>query len=375
MDRAKSAKLLLSALLCCLMLSGCWDRQEIEDQTSVAALAVDKHEQGIQVTIQVPIAIKIIGSGGGGGGEGGQDAVQLYTASGQDLTDAFKNMQKQLNRELSLDHMRLVVISEAFARDGIEDITDALGRLHNVRRRLWPMVVEGEAAKALEADPKLEQIPAVYMIDMIDNEVKRDRMPGYTMGRFLSKLSDEAEQPLLNLFKVTDKTINWTGIALFRDEHMVGKLNEEDSWALLQIREGEKGFRVSSPCPNGGVEEVTFEPRDAKRTVTFVEQPFGFKVHVELEGIIVEETCEGDLSNTGTRKAIERELKQIYEERARRTIRELQRKKTDVTKLGTHIRAFYPAVWGQIDWQDRFPTTDIKVTYDIRILGTGAKFK
>jgi len=242
----------LLVVCCILILSGCWDRREIEERTSVVALAVDKHEQGIQVTIQVPIPIKIVGSGGGGGGDGGQGAVQLFTSSGQDLTDAFKNVQKQLNNELDLGQMQLVVISEALARDGLEDITDALQRMHQVRRRLWPVVVEGKAEKALVVGPQLEQIPAFYLIDMLQNDVKQKRLFDFNLGTFLSELMDEAENPVLNLYRVTDKTIDWNGLALFRGDRMVGQLGEAESWTLVQIRDGRPGFRESFPCPDGG---------------------------------------------------------------------------------------------------------------------------
>ncbi len=365
----------LLVVCCILILSGCWDRREIEERTSVVALAVDKHEQGIQVTIQVPIPIKIVGSGGGGGGDGGQGAVQLFTASGQDLTDAFKNVQKQLNNELDLGQMQLVVISEALARDGLEDITDALQRMHQVRRRLWPVVVEGKAEKALVVGPQLEQIPAFYLIDMLQNDVKQKRLFDFNLGAFLSNLMDEAENPVLNLYRVTDKTIDWNGLALFRGDRMVGQLGEAESWTLVQIRDGRPGFRESFPCPDGGEEELTFELRHAKRTVTFSEQPFKFRVHIDTEGVIVEETCGTDLSKEKNRETVERGLKQVFERRADRTIRNIQQSNTDVTKLGTHIRAYYPAVWRHIDWQEKFPTTDVDVTYTVRITGTGAKFR
>jgi len=65
----------------------------------------------------------------------------------------------------------------------------------------------------------------------------------------------------------------------------------------------------------------------------------------------------------------------VFERRADRTIRNIQQSNTDVTKLGTHIRAYHPAVWHHIDWQEKFPTTDVDVTYTVRITGTGAKFR
>lgn len=374
--RKKVVRAVLLAICMCLIFTGCWDRREIEEQASVIAAAVDQHDKGIQVTIQVPIPVKIVGGGGGGGGEGGQDAIQLFTASGQDLMDAFKNIQKQLNQDLSLSHMRLVVISEKMARNGLEDVIDALSRSNNVRRRLWPIIVEGEASKALEANPKMEQIPAQYMIDMIDNEVRRGRQFEVTLGRFLTEVADEAEQPLLNMFKVTEKTLNWTGTAIFDGEKMVGKLNDQKSWMLMQMRrDARAGYRVTGTCPGDTVEEVTFEPRDVKRTVTFNHRPLRFDIRVEVQGSIVENACDIDLSKRQNITAIEQQLAKLYENEARQVIKNVQQLKSDALQLGTEIRAFHPNLWETIDWNNRFPDADINVTYNVTVRGIGARYK
>lgn len=373
----KIISLVLVIACAAVMTTGCWDRREIEEQTTVVALALDRHEDGIQVTIQVPIPTKIVGGGGSGGdGGGGQEAVQLFTASGQDLTDALMHLQKQLNYDLVLGQMRLVVISEALARSGLEDLIDALVRMPEIRRRLWPVIVEGQAKKALEADPKLEQIPAVYLIDMIENEVRRKRQFNFNLGRFVSKLMDEAEQPLLNQFKVSDKSMSWVGAALFRGDHMIGKLDELESAVLMQMRrEGRTGYRVYVPCPGQEVEEVTFEPERIMRDVAFHERPLRFNMHITVEGHIVEKTCKEDLSQESYIHALERALKRKYEGHARRTIRKMQHLQTDALQLGTEIRAFHPRTWKRIDWADQFPRTAIDVTYDVYITGRGARYK
>ncbi|MFO7291060.1 MAG: Ger(x)C family spore germination protein, partial [Bacillota bacterium] len=55
------------------LLTGCWDRREIEQRSFVFAMAIDEHPKGVEVSVQIPIPIMIVGSGGGvGGGQGGQ---------------------------------------------------------------------------------------------------------------------------------------------------------------------------------------------------------------------------------------------------------------------------------------------------------------
>ena len=74
---------ILFCLLSVSLLGGCWDAREIEERTSVIALAFDKHPTGYEISVQVPIPLKIVGSGGGGGGESGQNAVRSLQGTGK----------------------------------------------------------------------------------------------------------------------------------------------------------------------------------------------------------------------------------------------------------------------------------------------------
>lgn len=366
----------LIAVALSLCLGGCWDNREIEEQTLVVGLAIDKYENGIETTIQAPIPVKVIGSGGGdGGGEGGQDAVQLLTARGEDLSESFQVLQNKLNQGLSFGHMRLVVISEELAREGLEDLVDGLGRLHDVRRHMWPIVVEGKAAKALEAELKMEQIPANFLFDMVETGVRDGRMIHFTYGRFLSKLRDKTDQPILNVFNVENESVSWSGTALFRNNRMVKKLDEGDSWILMQLREGKNGSGTSVPCPKQKAEEISFEPRKMKHSITFSPQPLSFQIHILIDGIVTEKTCGFDLSNERHIEVVEDLLRKRYEQRARNLIRMMQEEDLEVFRLGERIRAYHPRLWERVDWQKQFRHVPIDVNYTVNIQGRGAKYK
>lgn len=102
------------------MLTGCWDRRELEERTSVLAVAVDiveGREDLYKMTVQIPIPIKIAGSSGQGGG-GNSDAVKIMSVTGRTVTDAANNLQLRLNQKLFLGHTRVLAISEEVAKEG-----------------------------------------------------------------------------------------------------------------------------------------------------------------------------------------------------------------------------------------------------------------
>ena len=56
--------------LCTLLLSGCWDREEINDIAFVIGIAVDKEKQDYRTSLQIALPGQSGASGSEGGGEG-----------------------------------------------------------------------------------------------------------------------------------------------------------------------------------------------------------------------------------------------------------------------------------------------------------------
>ena len=69
----------------------------------------------------LPVARQIIsGEGGGGGGGQGKPVVTESTVA-YSITDGARNLALRLNRDLFFEHMRIVVISEDAAKEGINN--------------------------------------------------------------------------------------------------------------------------------------------------------------------------------------------------------------------------------------------------------------
>jgi len=260
------------ASLCCLLLfmtllTGCWDRRELEERTSVIALGIDLVEgrQNLyKLTVQIPIPIKIAGSSGQGGG-GNKDAVKIMSVTGKTVTDAVNNLQQRLNQRIFLGHTRVLAISEDVARRGMDDIIDSFRRDPQIRRLMWPVVVQGRAADLLEMKPGLIQIPVVFLMDLIENGTKMGTIPDQTMGEYLIQTSNETLQPMLNYVQAYKDDVKWKGVAVFRDQKMVGSLNDIHTWALLQLRDEKRGGDVIVPLPGKGGGYISFRPHFVRR--------------------------------------------------------------------------------------------------------------
>lgn len=379
----KRAVSLILLIVCLTLVTGCWDNTDLELRTSVVAIGVDrsKTDKGrYAMTIQVPIPNMIMG---GTGGEQGQEAIRVMSATGNTLNEASTNLQKQLNQMLFYGHTRILVLSEEVAREGIEELLDPFRRAPQIRRMMWPMVVKGSARELLLSNTKLEQIPTVYIMDLLDNGAERGLIPNVTIGTLFADFSDTSTEAGMNYVEASKDEFKWNGFAVFRQDRMVGALKDGEVWSLLHLRENQLAGEIDVPCGGTGQGKkrnlVTFRPKTIRVEKDFTpkgETQYEAKYHIRLEGDVIESQCEMDFQQEKNIEHMQKVLSEEMTNQAKKMIEKLQQEyKSDVLKLGSFVRATYPQWWNAEKWIEVFPYGKIQVTYDVHIRRTGMEIR
>ncbi|MEF3313478.1 Ger(x)C family spore germination protein [Paenibacillus sp. GYB004] len=372
-----SLKLLTVLLIAAFLTSGCWDRREIEERTSVVAIAIDKpkeHPDMVLLTVQIPIPIRIAGSSTGGGGADGKHSVEVMSAMGRTVVDAFENLQKRLNQELFYGHTRVIAIGEEVARSGLSQILDPFRRDPQIRRLLWPIVVKGEGRELLAAKPTLEQIPTVFIMTMIENGTRNGRIPEVNLGTFFVDLSSASREPYMNYVEVNGNDIKWSGVAIFRGDRMVGKLSERETWRMMRIRERRDGGNIVFPFEGNPKQLATINTEfvNSKKKVTFNGDQVIVRIYVSIESNLLEKTFEIDLFNPETIKQLEQDATAYLEKYTAELVHKLQHQyQTDAFGIGSYIKAHHNKQWKNMDWSKQYPEADIRVFYDVKLRNSG----
>lgn len=118
----------LALIMLIVVLTGCWDRTEIEDQSYIIALGLDRGEaRRLMVTAQVAIVQSLTtGTLGATRPTAPQLAVQLLTAEADTMTQAIHILNGGMTRRLDLRHLRAVLVGEPLARVGLEPVFTSL---------------------------------------------------------------------------------------------------------------------------------------------------------------------------------------------------------------------------------------------------------
>ncbi|WP_139787339.1 Ger(x)C family spore germination protein [Cohnella massiliensis] len=405
--RSRTISLLLGWVALSIVLAGCWDRLELEERAVVLGVAIDTadpeaeeeespithlsgrfpvpDERMIRLTVQIAIPGKIPlgpGEGGGGGkGESGQ-TVWVIAVTGHTIDDALVNLQQQVSGRLFYGHLRVIVVSEAVAREGMENLNDYLRRNSEVRRMAWMMVSQGKAEDLMKATPQLERVPTLYLISTMDSAVRMGKLPENYIGMFwsnLSKLGQEAFLPYVRMRKEQNIEIN--GLAYFKGEKMIGKTKPLEIGTYMAIKglnpAGYRGFvRLERPP---GMVTIFATSRRAAMQVRIVDNEPKFTVRMFTE-INLEEKLNSDfdVNSSDVLEEIQRENRKQLAKAAKALIEQTQRNGSDIFGFGEYLRAKKPRYWDREvktpeRWQNMYKNVSIEVDVDSRVRRIGMK--
>lgn len=396
-------------LLSSILLSGCWDRVEIDERAVVLGVSIDTaseeeeevesevtHVQGslpapgkdmVHVAIQIALPGRIpLGPGEGGGASGNpEQTLWVVDVFGHSIDDAFMNLQQQVSSKLFFGHLRVIVISEEVAKRGLANINDFFRRNSEVRRMAWLMVSKGKAIELMKASPKLERIPTLYLMSTLDEGIRMGKFPKDYIGIFWSNMSKKGQEgflPYVELKKSDNVEIK--GLAYFKGQKMVGTTKPLEIAGYLGLRGvNPAGYRavIKLDSPTGTV-ITNVAHRSSKIKVSINSGTPHFVIDVMLE-VNVEEVIGGEslsLDNPGILTQIEQKQGEASVKFYENIIRKTQEKKSDIFGFGEYVRAKEPGYWmRQIGtkekWERMYPdaTFEVHVVTKIRRIGMKAK--
>lgn len=244
--KSKVLRLLL-ALLIPLLLSGCWERKELNEIAFILGMGLDKAESGYRVTMQVVIPSSI-SSQTAGGTSGGGVPVVVSSFTVPTIYESDRQYTLISSRTAYKGHIRVLVIGEELARAGIAEILDVLKRSREPRNDYYVMVAKGTTAEeALKVLTPLDKIPANKLFSSLDKSYKISaKTTAVSLNKFVDDLLYVGINPVLTGVEVVgnasegDKMSNleqsvpkaslkYRSLAVFKKDRMVGWLSDEET--------------------------------------------------------------------------------------------------------------------------------------------------
>jgi spore germination protein KC len=369
-----------------VFVTGCWSRRELNDLAIAVGIGIDKIGDQYQISAQVVLPSQIAGSKGGSP----QSPVNLYKATGHTVYEALRKITTLSPRKIYISHLRILVLGEALAKEGISDVLDFMSRDTDTRNDYFIVVAkDSKAEDALKILTSLEKIPAVRLFSSLETSEKQWAPTStVTLGTLVTELVSKGKNPVLtgvvingnvevgqtqkNVETVDSPTeLKYSGLAVFKKDKLIGWLNPEESKVYNYLTNKVKSTVFYIQCPEG--KKVSLDVFDARSKIKG-------SMHNDKPEISIEQHIESDLGEVQCRnldltepKTIT-ELEQIANQKVvdlfETTIKKVQQEyKSDIFGFGEVIHRSNPQAWKKLqdNWDQTFLNLPVSVKADIKI--------
>ncbi|MBU7592567.1 Ger(x)C family spore germination protein [Metabacillus halosaccharovorans] len=395
---------MIGKILLCLgtlfILTGCWDKKELEQISYVVAIGLDKSEDNkIEVTYQ--IANPEVGTSLTGSPPPGEKPYENVTILANDFLTARNTVNSFISRKLSFSQTHVLIVSEELARS--EEFIKMIytGIRERELRKTVNMIITKEKARQFinNNQPLLETRPHKYYQLMINRARETGFVPPSDLLQFFQTTERDADL-FLAMYATTEKSdvetrnkfedeynagqvpiigeqiTQFMGSALFKEGKMIGTLNGEETRVALIMD------------PTVTIEDMltTYEdPLQPKyRIATKVTDARGLKVKMKLDkphskirveiplsleviGVFSQINYSTDLKK---QKLLKKHLEYILSKKANENIDNLQQKygaEAYNWSLIAQRHFLTQKDYEEFDWMKSYPSFDIEAKVNVTI--------
>ncbi|MBU3574144.1 Ger(x)C family spore germination protein [Priestia aryabhattai] len=391
---------LLLMMTMTFLLTSCWSKKELTDLAIVAAMGVDKTENGqYNLTLQIINPGNVAGGLVGGGGGTSSPPITIYSASGDNIVEASRRASSRISRRLYYAHTNLVVIGEKLAREeGVDSLIDAFDRDPEFRATSSFVIANrSTAADLVKTLTPVDKIPANKVLKTLEfTQRKWGENVKVSLQDVMQGLESSGGSTLVSGFRLVgnhkearrlenlqesapEATLRASGIAVLKKGKLVdwlyGKTARGTVWTLDKIQ----GTDINIDW--GGKKEAIAYQTVRQKTQVAAHIKHGqpsISVHTRVEGDIGDMEVPVDITNPTVITKIEQALKKEIKEELMEAIKHGQKEKADVFGFGEVIHRTRPNTWKNIEsqWSNvYFPKLNVEVTVEAYVRRAGLRNK
>ncbi|WP_339315617.1 Ger(x)C family spore germination protein [Paenibacillus sp. FSL R10-2734] len=372
------------------ILTGCWDSVELNRRAVVSGVAIDRgptEAEKYVLSFQVIIADEISGENARG-----VSPVVVYKGSGRTMFEALANASRQTARFLSLGHIRVIIISEKFAREGIKDMMDVLERESETRLSSYIFISKGQPAiDSMTTMTAFGKIPANDLVEKLQTTSKQY---GYNyrmeVDDIIRGIQIPGGGPIVNGVMVTGELdqkgsndslndinpkafLRVTDLAVFKEDKLKGWLQGDEAVGTSLIKN--EITQIPEVVSIGEDKYVSFivylsqvhihaDAKDPEHPV--------ITINITEQAGLKESPSPLDLTDPKVLNNLSELLEQNIKDKLHAAISAARSLKSDYLGFGEAVERENPRGWKQVKdhWDSIFTTCEIKFDVDVVIRHT-----
>lgn len=390
------------------LATGCYDRQELEQQAFVSVLGIDKAPGGlIDCTFRFAQPVNPTGTSSQAGSEplAGKESL---TVRAHTINEATVLASSSVERSITFTHLSFLLFGSELAKQGISPYLQTLTRYREFRRTV-PFAVSQEKAQEIMASMKPMMASSISKIaDGITMESRRTGMmppcrlqdlitsmevphqdtvaPLYSINHYVSSKDSSLPDGAKVSYQAGDiprkggNPVDWMGGGVFRGDKLVDMLSGEDVFYLRLLQGGMDHAKVELNDPNHPKQKIglMLHKEGAARIFISLHQPMRVRILMPIDVDVVNIASGHDYTTRASRLQLQKSLSAQVDKREERLLhRLLVTDQADVIPLSQHIRGQFGTyrAFANYPWYQSLKKAKVTVQSDVQVRRFGVQIE
>lgn len=293
---------------------------------------------------------------------------RVTSGSQKSLGQTRQNRQLKMDKKFLIGLEKVDIISEEQAKEGIRNILDIFFNNPSSNDTALVAVCRGKAKDILEYP--IQGYPSSS--DYIEGMIKSAKSFNFFTDNYKTidvfvRLDSEGRNFTLPYLVLANEGLKIDGVALFKDDKMIGKIGIQESKILNMLSPGSgKGIITIQKNSKEYIDYYAKSKRKVKCTKE--NGQYNFDISLKLNGEVIANELDKKVSeDEEERSKLEKEISEKVEELCNKFLKIMQEDyKADFLELGRVAAAKYGRDTG-IDWNQVVANSNIQVKAEVKI--------
>lgn len=364
----KSIILLILVTFITFSLSGCYDANSLENFYYVIALGIDKSENS-----KLKLSIQIATSDTNSDSSSQSHKQNIYSVECDSINSGLSILDNYLSKKLDLSHCSAIVFSEEIAKEGIALEVNTLANNNEVRPNSNVLISNKTALDVLEKVSNSGENFSSRYYEFIINSTE---YTGYStisvFGELFYDFNNNVTEATANYITITDDLLQSNGIAVFKNDTMVGVLEAPEAIAHSIVVNKFDSAIISIEDPFEPIQlmdiNISLEKTDVD--ISIINKTPYIRVNPIITGKVKSATDDFDYSSLDSISIIENSLNQYMESIINTYLYTISREfNSDICYFGEILSTKYPTLsqFENIHWDEIFKDAVFEVNVKSRI--------
>lgn len=395
----KKRILMISVFLTSMLLSGCWDRMELNELSITSASSMDINKEGKWViSFQVVVPSAIPAAAGTTGGSNGHVPIEVYSTEGVTIKDAVSKSYLEASRKLYFGHNRVLIIGEDAAKVGINQMIDLYLRNSDSRETVNVLIASGDGRSILEQLLSVQPIPGIGMERILEKQqqylskipyirmydlIKHQLSPSHSV--LVPEITISGGKEVTNLGQLHQTTVpsklRLRRAAIIKNNKLVGWMSENEALGVSFLRDKVNYSSISFACnpEESSTKDSNFMISHSKTKISIkkVEGKYEVTASIKIKGWLDETGGSQNLLDSKVIDNMENSLEKEVESLCSKAWTAILGSDADVAGISDVIYRKFPTQWKQMEDANInvLPRINLKVKANVQMKKVGLSNK